>query len=55
MDYSNRGFGYFLTEIGYDQGEAVRKIFEEAGFSEVEVIKDLAADDRVVKGKRNVR
>lgn len=47
--------GYFLTEIGYDQGEAVRKIFEEAGFSEVEVIKDLAADDRVVKGKRNVR
>ena len=47
--------GYFITEIGYDQGEAVAEIFKQAGFSEVEVIKDLARDDRVVKGKKNVR
>lgn len=54
FDHLNDG-GYFITEIGYDQGEAVANIFKQAGFSEVEVIKDLASDDRVVKGKKNVR
>jgi len=54
LEHLNDG-GYLITEIGYDQGEAVANIFREAGFSEVEVIKDLARDDRVVKGKKNVR
>lgn len=43
--------GYLCFEIGYDQGEDVRKLMQEAGFTEVEVIQDLAHNDRVVKGK----
>ena len=42
--------GYLLMEIGYDQGAAVKKLFEKAGFKEVEVKKDLGGRDRVVKG-----
>lgn len=51
-DYLNPG-GYVYMEIGYDQGEAVSELMRNAGFSEVEVIKDLARNDRVVKGKGN--
>ena len=47
--------GWFLTEIGFDQGPAVAEILRDAGFDCVEIIKDLATDDRVVKGKKNVR
>jgi len=42
--------GYLLFEIGCDQGEAVSSMLRQAGFSEVCVIKDLAGNDRVVKG-----
>ncbi len=45
--------GYVYMEIGYDQGEAVSELMRNAGFTEVEVIKDLARNDRVVKGKGN--
>lgn len=51
-DYLNPG-GYVYMEIGYDQGEAVSERMRNAGFTEVEVIKDLARNDRVVKGKGN--
>lgn len=51
-DYLNLG-GYVYMEIGYDQGEAVSELMRNAGFTEVEVIKDLARNDRVVKGKGN--
>ena len=51
-DYLNPG-GYVYMEIGYDQGEAVSELTRNAGFTEVEVIKDLARNDRVVKGKGN--
>lgn len=51
-DYLNPG-GYVYMEIGYDQGEAVSELMCNAGFTEVEVIKDLARNDRVVKGKGN--
>lgn len=51
-DYLNPG-GYVYMEIGYDQGEVVSELMRNAGFSEVEVIKDLARNDRVVKGKGN--
>lgn len=42
--------GWLLFEIGYDQGEAVRHLMHEAGFEGVLVIKDLAGNDRVVRG-----
>lgn len=51
-DYLNPG-GYVYMEIGYNQGEAVSELMRNAGFTEVEVIKDLARNDRVVKGKGN--
>lgn len=43
--------GYLMYEIGYNQGEAVRKIMQAAGFEEIDVIKDYAGLDRVVKGR----
>lgn len=42
--------GFLFFEIGYDQGEAVKRLMCAAGFSDVAVIKDLAGNDRVVKG-----
>lgn len=48
-DYLNEG-GWLLVEIGYDQGESVSQLFIDNGFKEVEVIKDLAGNNRVVKG-----
>jgi len=42
--------GRLYFEIGYDQGVSVPRIMEEQGFCEIEVIKDLAGLDRVVKG-----
>lgn len=38
-------------EIGYDQGEAVSQLLREQGFTEIEVHKDLAGNDRVVCGR----
>ena len=49
QDYLNPG-GHLLFEIGYDQGEAVLALMENAGFQDVQVIKDLAHNDRVVTG-----
>lgn len=43
--------GYLMLEIGYDQGEEVSKMMQQAGFREIKVIKDLAGLDRVVTGK----
>lgn len=43
--------GFLACEIGWDQGEDVKKMFESCGFSDVKVIKDLAGLDRVVSGK----
>ena len=44
--------GYLLYEIGHDQGEAVSSYMRENGFDEIEVIRDLAGLDRVVRGRR---
>lgn len=49
-DYLNPN-GMLLFEIGHDQGAAVSKLMEQAGFGEVTVIQDLARNDRVVFGK----
>ncbi len=40
--------GQVLLEIGYDQGESVPALLKVAGFRDVEVLKDLAGNDRVV-------
>jgi len=40
--------GIFAVEIGWDQGEQVKTLFEAAGFSDVKVVKDLGDRDRVV-------
>lgn len=42
--------GRLYLEIGYDQGSSVPELLKEQGFCQVEVIKDLAGLDRVVKG-----
>lgn len=48
-EYLNEG-GWLLVEISYDQGPSVSQLFMEAGFKDVEVVKDLPGNDRVVKG-----
>ena len=40
--------GSLLFEIGYDQGEAVSQLLDQAGFKDIHVKKDLAGLDRVV-------
>ena len=46
--------GRLCFEIGHDQGDAVSKLMQEAGFRDVIVKKDLAGLDRVVFGVYNV-
>lgn len=48
-EYLTNG-GLLLFEIGYDQGDAVSRMMIDAGYNEVEVVKDYAGLDRVVKG-----
>lgn len=40
--------GIFAVEIGWDQGEAVKALFEAEGFEGVKVVRDLGDRDRVV-------
>lgn len=42
--------GRLYLEIGYDQGSSVSGLLKEQGFCQIEVKKDLAGLDRVVKG-----
>jgi len=42
--------GCLAVEIGDEQGAAVREIFAQAGFSDIQVLGDLAGQDRVVLG-----
>lgn len=44
--------GWLMYEIGCDQGEAVAQIMALNGFTQIEVKKDLAGLDRVVKGRK---
>lgn len=46
--------GMILFEIGFDQGEAVSSLMKERGFKDVTVVKDLAGNDRVVRGRRSI-
>jgi len=40
--------GIFAVEIGFDQGEPVKALFAEAGFSDLKIVKDLGDRHRVV-------
>lgn len=42
--------GLLAFEIGYDQKEAVEQIMAEKGFKEIQCLKDLGGNHRVVKG-----
>lgn len=44
--------GYFVTEIGFDQEEAVYELFVQSGFADIEVRKDLEDRARVCLGRR---
>ena len=46
--------GYLIYEIGCDQGDDLRRIMEENGFTDIEIIKDLAGLDRVCFGVKSV-
>ncbi len=43
--------GWMLMEIGFDQGDAVKRMFHDAGFVDVSVERDLGGRDRVVMGR----
>lgn len=43
--------GYLIFEIGINQSEDVKMFMEQSGFSEIEIIQDLAGIDRVICGK----
>lgn len=43
--------GWLLYEIGYDQGQDVAELMKKAGFSQVQIKRDLAGLDRVVLGR----
>ena len=43
--------GLLFYEIGFDQGEDVMKIMSEAGYKDIEILKDLAGLDRVIWGR----
>lgn len=51
FDYVKPG-GWIYVEIGFDQAEAVSNIFWDNGFAQIQVKKDLAGLDRVVKACR---
>lgn len=46
--------GYVFFEIGYDQGEAICSMLEDAGFTDIYIKKDLCGLDRVVCAKRHL-
>lgn len=43
--------GWLLIEHGFDQGQQVRDIFTQNGFSNIETLKDLNGHDRVCQGQ----
>ena len=43
--------GWLLVEHGYDQQDAVRALFEAAGFVDLESSRDLAGIPRVCAGR----
>ena len=54
QDHMNDG-GYIFFETGFDQKEAVTKLLEEAGFTDIETKNDLGGNHRVVMGRQKLR
>lgn len=46
-----RAGGWLLLEVGYDQGEAVRGLYEGAGLTEVRGFRDGLGHERVIAGR----
>lgn len=46
--------GWIVSEIGHRQGEAVQKLFTRAGFTDVEIIHDLAGRPRIARGRNRI-
>lgn len=44
--------GWLLIEHGWEQGAAIRALFEAAGFAEVQTVQDLEQRDRITLGRR---
>ena len=44
--------GLLEMEIGYDHAQSASQILSENGYTNIDVIHDLAGNDRVVKGLR---
>ena len=53
MDRLNPG-GWLIVEIGYDQGDLVRSMFIDHQYEDVDVIRDLGGNDRVVLGRKEI-
>ncbi|WP_407644466.1 peptide chain release factor N(5)-glutamine methyltransferase [Dongshaea marina] len=49
-EYLNPG-GWLMTEHGWEQGEAVRQLFEKAGFTRVKTVRDYGGQERVTLGQ----
>ena len=43
--------GWLVIEVGYNQSEAVRQLFESSGYKNIDIIKDLAGIERVIKAQ----
>ena len=44
--------GWLLIEHGWDQGAAIRALFEAVGFTDVQTVQDLEQRDRITLGQR---
>lgn len=44
--------GWLLIEHGYQQGLAVRKLFEQSGYAVIQTLSDLGGNERVTLGKK---
>jgi release factor glutamine methyltransferase len=45
--------GWLVLEIGYQQGDAVRKVLSEVGLADIEIRKDLAGRDRIALARKS--
>jgi len=49
-----RAGGWLMVEHGYDQGAAVRALFEGQGLDRVETLRDLAGNERITLGQQKI-
>ncbi len=47
--------GYFLCEIGYDQGDAAQEIAWQSGFASIKIVADLGGRDRLLMAGRTAQ